>query len=194
MPSRRDRSRDAEAERWYAQYGRTMLGYQSLEMSMAFLVVMDQDDPPPLSTYGEAVKNLNKLYKLTIGALQRRVGKDLPQELIDDLEQARRGRNYLAHQYLVERVEELDRGSAHRLEMIRGLEATQRRIGDILRTITELGREGASQIGLDPLAARRFAEQLHDDGIGFGTIRHELNPLIAERLDAVQRQEQPPPE
>jgi len=94
-----------------------MLGYQSLEMSMAFLVVMDQDDPPPFWTFGEAVKNLEKLYRLTIGALQRRVGKDLPQEWIDDVEEARKGRNYLAHQYLVERVEELDQGSDHRLEM-----------------------------------------------------------------------------
>jgi hypothetical protein len=75
-----------------------------------------------------------------------------------------------------------------------GLEETQEQLGEVLRTISELGRVRASQQGLDLHAARREAERLHEEGIGFGTIRHELGPFVAEELDAERKEEESPAE
>ncbi len=82
----------------YAHFGRAVHAAQLLELSLqGFAVAVDLPDSEEEPTFEGAWAEIEHLFGRTIGYIQKRY--DIPSEIADDLEEARKVRNYLAHDY-----------------------------------------------------------------------------------------------
>src|SRR5215204_3135152 len=94
-----------EERQVFTQYGATMLVVQGFEWSLKRLSMLctDVGEEPTLE---EALKAVERKFASAAGPLIKLLKKhgSIPEKFLEELEQATKARNYLAHEYLFEYV------------------------------------------------------------------------------------------
>jgi len=87
----------------FAAYGRTMLSVQLFEMTLLGLVQINQPEPPEVTEFDEAWKQVEPLVRMTAGQLRGELQKQgvVSDDLLEEIHTAVNTRNTLAHKYLL---------------------------------------------------------------------------------------------
>jgi len=135
----------------FTQYGATMLVVQGFEWSLKRLSTLytDVGEEPTLE---EALKAVEKKFASAAGPLIKHLKKhqSVPEKFLEELEQATKARNYLAHEYLFAYVLKKSWGSVvNPQETITYLRSQARYFQELEDELYKLIRERESELGID---------------------------------------------
>jgi predicted trehalose synthase len=120
----------------YVHFGRAVHEAQLLELDVQGLAMQLDLGPNSEEAFDEAWARIENLFRRTIGYVQDKY--DIPSEVADELESARRARNFLAHEFF--RQPDLHTGGARAedaaIEMLDQLARSFHALGERLEALT----------------------------------------------------------
>lgn len=137
---------------FFAQYGLTMLRVQQFEQSLKQLAQLSAPETPEDATFDQAWKQVRKILTSATGPLTHQLAEHgkVPSQLLEELREVTKGRNGLAHEYLLWYVLRKNLGEVTPEEEIATLQEAEQHFHTLDTQLTELSDGLLRDRGIDP--------------------------------------------
>ena len=135
----------------FLQYGLTILSVQRFEQALKQLAQLYAETPKD-ATFEQAWRDVRNILMSAAGPLTKRLTErgEVSEELLEELRKATKGRNHLAHDYLLWYVLQKKLGQANPEDEIAWLQQAEQRFGALYAELSELSRLLLRERGTDP--------------------------------------------